>query len=281
MGLAGVDGRLLCLSRSGEVSVSSDGGARWTSRGRSAGGKALFLTAVPGGRLFAGTEKDLLFSRDGGLAWTSIPLPEGTVFTSLAGTAGGELFAGTAGSGLYRSSDGWSWQKVDEVQGARVHSLRSSDGTVIAAGTDAGFSVSLDGGLSWKNEEVIYGILSLAFDGQGRLWGASRTGLWNFPLPEGEIMEAEVAGFRWLPLEYFTDIFQGEGSSLYALLGGEAVRLVPEGEGASFTLQRTGLSNTMILAALPVPGGGMLLATSNGFFMSSAGEKAWTEIELP
>lgn len=170
---------------------------------------------------------------------------------------------------------------MNEEGGDYIFSLASDGGAVIAAGTEQGFSVSLDGGLTWKNEEMAYGIQSLAFDGRGRLWGVSRTGLWYCSLPEVEIMEAEVAGFRWSPLEYFTDIFQGEGSSLYALLGDEAVRLVPEGEGASFTLQRTGLSNTMILAALPVPGGGMLLATSNGFFMSSAGEKAWAEIELP
>lgn len=281
VGLAGVDGRLLCLSRSGEVSVSSDGGARWTSRGRSAGGKALFLTAVPGGRLFAGTEKDLLFSRDGGLAWTSIPLPEGTVFTSLAGTAGGELFAGTAGSGLYRSSDGWSWQKVDEVQGARVHSLRSSDGTVIAAGTDAGFSVSLDGGLSWKNEEVIYGILSLAFDGQGRLWGASRTGLWNFPLPEGEITEAQAAGFDWSPLEYFTDLFPGEGNGLIALLGERAVRLLPGEAPGSFSLRETNLSNVRVLCSLRDTGGALLLGTERGLFRSTDGGATWSEIALP
>ena len=280
-GLALTGGRVLAISASGSLFASEDGGIRWASLGKAGmGGGARFLLARSGGGLFAGTGKGLFISRDGGRSWADMPLPGETPLTALA-ECGGQLFGASGGKDLFRSSDGTSWQRVNEEGGDYIFSLVSDGVAVIAAGTEQGFSLSLDGGLTWKNEEMAYGIQSLAFDGLGRLWGVSRTGLWYCSLPEGEIMEAEVAGFRWSPLEYFTDIFQGEGSSLYALLGGEAVRLVPEGEGASFTLQRTGLSNTMILAALPVPGGGMLLATSNGFFMSSAGEKAWTEIELP
>lgn len=280
VGFARIDGSLLCLSRSGKVYVSSDGGAGWTPRG-SAGGKALFLAAVPGGRLFAGTEKDLLFSRDGGFTWTSIPLPEGTVFTSLAGTAGGDLFAGSAGSGLFRSSDGYGWQRVGDVPGDLVHSLRSHNGTVIAAGTDAGFSVSLDGGLSWKNGDVIYGIFSLAFDGQGRLWGASRTGLWHYSLPEGEITAAQTAGFDWSPLAYFTDLFQGEGNGLVALLGEKAVRLLPGKAAGSFTLGETNLSNVRVLSSFRDAGGALLLGTERGLFRSTDGGASWSEFGLP
>ncbi|MDK2959234.1 MAG: hypothetical protein PWP47_1278 [Synergistaceae bacterium] len=280
VGLAREGGRLLALTRSGGLFASSDGGNRWVRRG-SAGSGAVFLAAVPGGDLFAGTDRNILLSRDGGLSWTEIPLPAERAFTSLAWTSAGGFLAGTAGEGLYRSPDGYEWQKVEDVDGEYVFSLQSPDGTVMAAGTDRGFSVSLDGGLTWRNIYVIRGISSLAFDNDGKLWGVSRTGLWNVSLPEGETEEAKIDGFSWSPFEYLTEIFPAEGKGLLAVARERVVRLVPGESPGRFSLRETNLSNTRVLACLPIPGGGTLIGTPAGFFRRAGGEAPWTEVELP
>lgn len=280
MGLAREGGRLLALTRSGGLFASSDGGKGWTRRG-SADSGTVFLAAVPEGGLFAGTERNLLLSRDGGFSWTEIPLPAEKPFTSLIWTSAGGFLAGTAGEGLYRSPDGYAWQKVEDVDGEYVFSLQSPDGTVMAAGTDRGFSVSLDGGLTWKNIYVIYGISSLAFDEDGRLWGVSRTGLWNVSLPEGEIEGANIDGFSWSPFEYLTDIFPAEGNGLLAVARERVVRLVPGESPGRFSLRETNMSNARVLACIGISGGGTLIGTPAGFFRRPGGGSAWTEVELP
>lgn len=280
VGLARESARLLALTRSGRLYASSDGGDRWTHRGN-AGSGSVFLAALPGGGLFAGTEKHLHLSRDGGLSWTEIPLPAEKPFTSLIWTSAGGFLAGTAGEGLYRSPDGYAWQKVEDVDGEYIHSLQSPDGTVMAAGTDRGFSVSLDGGMTWKNFYVIYGISSLAFDEEGQLWGVSRTGLWNVSLPEGEIEGANIDGFSWSPFEYLTDIFPAEGKGLFAVVRERVVRLVRGDSPGSFSLRETNLSNARVLASIGIPGGGTLMGTPAGFFRREGGSSAWTEVELP
>ena len=280
VGLARESDRLLALTRSGRLYASSDGGDRWTHRGN-AGSGSVFLAALPGGDLFAGTDGNLLLSRDGGASWTEMPLPAEKPFTSLAWTSGGGCLAGTAGAGLYRSPDGYAWQKVEAVDGEYVFSLQSSDGTVLAAGTDRGVSVSRDGGLTWKNFYVVYGITSLAFDEEGQLWGVSRTGLWNVPLTEGEIEEANIDGFGWSPSEYLTDIFPAEGNGLLAVAREKVVRLVPGESPGRYSLRKTNLSNAHILACLGIPGGGTLIGTRSGFFRRTGGSSAWTEVELP
>ncbi len=128
---------------------------------------------------------------------------------------------------------------------------------------------------------MIYGIFSLAFDGQGRLWGASRTGLWHYSLPEGEITGAQTAGFDWSPLAYFTDLFQGEGNGLVALLGEKAVRLLPGKAAGSFTLGETNLSNVRVLSSFRDAGGALLLGTERGLFRSTDGGASWSEFGLP
>ena len=240
-----------------------------------------FSILSQGRRLFAGVKEGLILSEDGGRSWTELSFPSDEPPFAMIPTAGGGLLAATGRGGLFRSSDGFSWQRVAGLEGEFIYSMKSPDGITIAAGTDRGFSVSGDGGNTWKNTYINYGIRSLAFSGPEMIWGCSRNGFWGYSTKSGEVEEAEIPGYEWSPLVYFSEVFRGEREgSLFALLGGSLVRLVP-GEGKNtFTMERTNLSNAEVLASRALFLGGMLFGTERGFFRSGSGA-SWTEIELP
>jgi len=274
-------GEIVALSRSGNLYVSSDGGLSWRSAGSTGGRMPAASILSQGRRLFAGVKDGLILSEDGGKNWTRLAFPsDGPPFTMIS-TADGGLLAATGSGGLFRSSDGFLWQRVEGLEGEYIYSMGSPDGITIAAGTDRGFSVSGDGGKTWKNTYINYGIRSLAFSGPEMIWGCSRNGFWGYSTKSGEVEEAEIAGYEWSPLAYFSEVFSGEREgSLFALLGGSLVRLVP-GEGKkTFTMETADLSNAEVLASLRIPRGGMLFGTGRGFFRSGSGT-SWTEIELP
>ena len=100
-------------------------------------------------------------------------------------------------------------------------------------------------------------------------------------IERGLITEAQAAGFDWSPLEYFTDLFPGEGNGLIALLGERAVRLLPGEAPESFSLRETNLSNVRVLCSLRDTGGALLLGTERGLFRSTDGGATWSEIALP
>ena len=274
-------GDVLALSRTGKLYLSRDGGVSWRSAG-STGGRmpAVSILSASGGRIFAGVKGGILLSKDGGRTWSELSFPSQEHPFAIITTADGGLLAATDRGGLYRSLDGFSWQQVEGIEGEYLFSLDSPDGVTVALGTDRGFSVSGDGGLSWKNTYINYGIRSLAFAGPEMVWGCSRNGFWGCSLRNGEVEEAEISGYEWSALSYFTDVFPGQGNSLFALLGGSLVRLVP-GEGRNiFSLERTNFSNAEVLSSLAHSRGGVLLGTRRGFFRS-AGGTSWLEIELP
>ncbi len=125
------------------------------------------------------------------------------------------------------------------------------------------------------------GSLSVTVDKAEATLGSIITLTLNYSLPEGEITGAQTAGFDWSPLAYFTDLFQGEGNGLVALLGEKAVRLLPGKAAGSFTLGETNLSNVRVLSSFRDAGGALLLGTERGLFRSTDGGASWSEFGLP
>jgi hypothetical protein len=210
--------------------------------------------------------------------------------------SGGALYAATWRSGLMRSRDGGrDWERVDTAgagdddplfgdlsnsqEGFTYISSLASDGSRLALATDAGLSASVDGGESWRHSYFNSGLLSVVFDRDGVLWGTSKTGVWRCDLASMEADEGRIDGFRWSPLDYFSDLYRGAGGDLIGVRNKSLHRLVSDGGG--FRMEGASLSNVEVLALLPLSDGGLLLGTSRGFFRSEDGGRSWAEVALP
>lgn len=275
----GNDGVLWALSESGRLFESEDG-TDWSE-----------LDSLPEGRYgslarfsnvaIAG-ESSTVYSSSDGSAWASrtLPLRDGQGGSVMVVESNGTFIAGLSRGGLFRSSDwGICWDEIDSIDGSYIYSVVSR-GKTVAVGTDRGFSVSRDGGRTWENRYIVYGVNSLAIDGSGYLWAASRNGLWRWGLKNLELDTPSIDGFSWSPFNYFTDVFSGRGGDLMGLLRGELVRLSPV-SADSYLLERSSLSNNDgILTALVLPDR-IVISTGRGLYSSVDEGLSWMSIGLP
>ena len=185
-------------STCGWVYKSDDLGERWT-RMR----EGLFerrtpgFTALPNGRLLAGTVSGVYVSDNGGNSWARRTRDDVSALVVAYHPKHPEVvLVGTEGAGVWRSTDGGSsfFPSTRGIAAARVSALAKSRGEVLAAvahgGPIAGIYGVLNGGERAVHEQSqIPTVLSLATAGddawaatEGGLW-ARREGIWQL-LPE-------------------------------------------------------------------------------------------------
>ncbi len=179
IGAGGITGDGECISFSGGVERSTDGGATWTQT--SLADQGVEGIVARGTTVFAGGYTGLFVSSDAGASWRSEPLPNQVVST-LAADEGGALYAATFPRRLHRSSDGGaSWQPVDvpaydaDLADGGPSSFRFwtptfTDASVFSDGTlyvvDDNLLRSSDGGQTWETR-VLGFILNDLIEGEG------------------------------------------------------------------------------------------------------------------
>jgi photosystem II stability/assembly factor-like uncharacterized protein len=173
-------------STCGWVYKSDDLGARWT-RMR----EGLFerrtpgFTALPSGRLLAGTVSGIYLSDDGGMSWARHTRDDVSALVVAYHPKRPEIvLVGTEGAGVWRSTDGGAsfFPSTRGIASARVSALAKARGEVLA-GIAHGGPISGIYGVLAGGERVVHAlaqiptVLSLASAGD-EAWAATEGGLW-------------------------------------------------------------------------------------------------------
>lgn len=156
--------RTLYAAASGEVFVSTNGGATWERRNRglqgSGGVSHVAASSEPVPAVYAATTQDLYRSTDGGDTW--VPLGRaglgwlGAYSLAVDPSDSSRIYVGTPFDGILRSTDGGAtWSTVlDDAACGSVYSLEISAASpsTLYAGCESGrtpFFKSTDGGVTW------------------------------------------------------------------------------------------------------------------------------------
>lgn len=145
--------KLAACANGGAIHLSTDGGISWTTDGSSRAWAAI-ASSADGNRLVAAAYLDGVYtSSDGGLTWTQHE--SGRAFRAVSSSADGRvLVAGTNGAELYVSNDfGATWTARASAQ--YWWGLASSaDGTRLYATVDTGnIWTSTDFGVTWDRRD--------------------------------------------------------------------------------------------------------------------------------
>tara|TARA_R110000796_G_scaffold252640_2_gene389880 strand:- start:127983 stop:143453 length:15471 start_codon:yes stop_codon:yes gene_type:complete len=141
------------------ISISTDGGANWTTTQSGVNGFAngsVLSIYADGDKVYAGTfNGGLSISTDGGVNWNTIsPNPNNNTIPAVF-AEGDMVYVGTSGGGASISSDGGlNWRTVNRFEngfsGGFDHYSVYAEGEMVYVGTNSGLSISSDGGFNWE-----------------------------------------------------------------------------------------------------------------------------------
>ncbi|HEX6997437.1 MAG TPA: YCF48-related protein [Gammaproteobacteria bacterium] len=177
------DGSRILLMASGDLYLSENSGATWTTSSPStAADWSDLASSDDGNRLVAAPVGDSLFvSSDGGVNWTPVSSLGAKPWQSVATSAdGSRLVAVAYDEYVYTSSDfGATWTaKLDDQTRPWLAAAMSADGThIVVGGEDTPLFASTDGGVTWVETGPTAEWWDIASSADGsRLVAVSRNG---------------------------------------------------------------------------------------------------------
>lgn len=233
-------GHSVFASTFGGILVSSDNGMTWALAGDSI---IAFSVYHYGNYLLAGTSAGMRRSADGGKTWKSLSYASGiSAFASGGNDIIGACFY-TGGGSLYKSTDsGASWNRSSNGINAEDLDAVAIDSQYYYAGSsrDGAFRSS-DKGMSWQKIDVNTPFVYAMMNYNGSIYAAT----------DRAVMRSTKAGFVWqyqgFPSEYPESSLLFSGPYLFCGTQGAGVFRSSD-SGATWKQQRTGLTDTVILA---------------------------------
>lgn len=183
------NGPLFVVGSFGQLLVSRDEGATWTTQKTPAGDR--HLNAIAGDNeghvVIAGETGTLLVSSDDGANWDKRSSPyAGSLFGVLPLGAREWLAYGMRGNVLRSGDDGQTWAHIDSGVGTSYFgAAQLADGAFVLVGQGGAIVTSNDGGAHYAVRKA-GGVQSLAAvldEGQGRLLVAGEAGVMRWTLP--------------------------------------------------------------------------------------------------
>ena len=271
------DGSNVYAATTGGLSISTDGGATFTSKttANGLGAKSVRGVFASGAIVYAATTGGLSISTDSGATFTNKTTTDGLGDNAVIGVfaSGSTVYAATAGGLSISTDSGATFTNRTTTNGLGNNSVIDvfASGSTIYAATNGGLSISTDSGATFTNKTTTDGL------GHNRVRGVYTVGATVYAATDGGVSISTDSGATFTNKlgTQVNDVY-AVGSTVYAATNAGGL-FISTDSGATFTNKTIadGLGSNQLYGAYAV-GSAVYAATQNGLSISTDSGASFT-----